>query len=252
MSSRFLKQFIFGLAYLLIFAAIVYGLYFIFRPTGSCFDNRQNQGEAGIDCGGPCLDCALKNAQPVTLLQDPSFLIINDQAVGTIFKLKNINSEAAAERLSYQINFYDSAGDLINSLNRETFIYAGQIKTLIEPVVSIEASRLSRIEILVQNPVWQLAEKFLQPTIQSRAIRTEVSFSQVKVSGLVLNNSGALLRSADIGAVFYDSAGGLKAVSKTVIKDLQPFEERAFSIFAKLDGKKIAPSRTEVFVDARR
>lgn len=33
-------------------------------PTTSCFDSIKNQGEEGIDCGGPCDPCAIKKEMP--------------------------------------------------------------------------------------------------------------------------------------------------------------------------------------------
>ena len=33
-------------------------------PTATCFDNIQNQGETGVDCGGPCAACPTNNPAP--------------------------------------------------------------------------------------------------------------------------------------------------------------------------------------------
>ena len=50
--TRLLKQFLYGTFYLVILAAVGWGIYsFEFKPAPSCFDNQQNGGEGGVDLG---------------------------------------------------------------------------------------------------------------------------------------------------------------------------------------------------------
>ena len=55
----------FGLFYLFIIGAVAGLGYLIFKPVASCFDNLQNQNETGVDCGGPCEDCELRDLRLV-------------------------------------------------------------------------------------------------------------------------------------------------------------------------------------------
>ena len=59
MNKYIKKQIIIAFVYLIILAVIGTGFYFLFlKPTlPSCSDKIQNQGEAGVDCGGPCSLC---------------------------------------------------------------------------------------------------------------------------------------------------------------------------------------------------
>ena len=51
---RLLKQFLYGVFYLAIIAAVGVGFYFHYdNAPPSCFDGIQNEGEQGIDCGLP-------------------------------------------------------------------------------------------------------------------------------------------------------------------------------------------------------
>lgn len=252
MPARLIKQIIYGGFYLFFLALVVVGGYFLIRPAPSCFDNRQNQGETDVDCGGSCIECALKNVESITLFGDPQFAALDSQTISLFFQLKNPNPTYGAENFSYHINIYDAVGRQIYSVSKESFIYAGQIKTVAEPVIKINPRAVSRIEVSATNPLWQSSQNWTRPSLQSRAIKTEVIKNQGKITGLVLNNSSILLENVEIAAILYDLAGKLVAVSKTILKDLQSFEERAFTVFVPLEGKMINPNATQIFLDAKR
>src|SRR3990167_7740487 len=66
--NRPLKQFVYGLLYLILFFAASFLIYFlIFKPAPTCFDNKLNHGEEEVDCGGPCPSCELKRLEPLKI-----------------------------------------------------------------------------------------------------------------------------------------------------------------------------------------
>ena len=67
MDWRLRKQIISGLVIFLILFLISYLIFLTIRGpvAASCFDGKKNQGEEGIDCGGPCPPCELKYAEPL-------------------------------------------------------------------------------------------------------------------------------------------------------------------------------------------
>ena len=252
MSNRFIKQLIFGVFYLILFSAIGYGLYFLaWRPASSCFDNRQNQGEEEIDCGGPCQPCALKNLKPIDIFSQPQLLEIDGQTGALHFQLKNSN-DAGADRFSYSVDFYDAGGEKIQSLSNDSFIYARQVKTIVEAPIKIPVKAVARIQATVSGINWRLAEEFSRPNIQTRSVKVETVKDQVKITGLVLNNNDFKLSSVQVAVITTNNLGLNVSVSKTILKDLAPFEERAFTVFAPRAGQIIAPDLTTVFVDGLR
>ena len=61
MDKRFGKQILYLISYLTVIFLIFLSIYLIwFKPTPACNDNSQNQGETGVDCGGPCEPCEIK------------------------------------------------------------------------------------------------------------------------------------------------------------------------------------------------
>ena len=56
-AARIIKRLVIIFVYLVIISAVGTGLYFLLRTQPTCGDKIQNQGEEGIDCGGPCGRC---------------------------------------------------------------------------------------------------------------------------------------------------------------------------------------------------
>lgn len=254
MSNRFIKRLIFGVFYLVIFGGVFYSIYVLaFRGASSCFDNRRNQSEAEVDCGGPCVPCELKRLLPITFFGKPEILPIDDSQSAVFFQIKNPNVNYGAISLNYFLDFYDTAGVKLGEVSGSTFVYPSRIRALAEVPVKISAARISRVDLRISDLDWRPAADFQSPTLQSRNIKVEFpAKDQAKVTGLVLNNSSFPLSFADIVIAVNDQLGAKVAVSKTILRDIEPFQERAFSVFLPLRGQRIDPTATEVFVEALR
>lgn len=86
--------------------------YFFFREAPSCVDNKQNQDEEGIDCGGMCTYlCSAQEA-------DPSVRFVRAFSpvpgrTDVIAYVDNPNSDAAARQAPYTIELYDDQNVLV-------------------------------------------------------------------------------------------------------------------------------------------
>ena len=254
MSNRFLKQLIFGVFYLAIFGGTFYVVYLLsFQGVPSCFDNRRNQGEVEIDCGGPCVPCELKHLSPISFFGEPEILPIDKESVAVFFRVKNPNAAYGAESLRYTLNFYDIAGIKLGETSGSTFVYPGRIRALVEVPIKLSAERVTRVDLKVSDLKWRSKADFDTPSVQSRNIKVEFpQKDQAKITGVVLNNNSFPLSSADIMITIGDKLGTKIGASRTILRDLLPFQERAFSVFLPLAGQFINPDATEVFVEALR
>ena len=95
---RKFKQFIYLLFYVLCWSAVIAGIYFLFlKPAPSCFDNKQNQGEEGIDCGGPCSKVCIPQAiKTITVVNRVVWLEASPNNYVAFAEVKNDNSDFAA------------------------------------------------------------------------------------------------------------------------------------------------------------
>ncbi|MBA3789249.1 hypothetical protein H0X32_02550 [Patescibacteria group bacterium] len=83
-----------------------------FYKTPSCMDTKQNQGELGIDCGGPCAyACTVDETPPAA-----RFVRAVSSEPGrtdAIAYIDNTNADAGALNASYTIEFYGPTEALI-------------------------------------------------------------------------------------------------------------------------------------------
>ena len=95
MNSRLAKQIFYAAGYLSAFLT-VFIIYLIwFKPATTCFDNRRNQNETGIDCGGQCPACEIKTL----ILPEVSWLkyFPADNQIIVAAEIKNSNLNYAAD-----------------------------------------------------------------------------------------------------------------------------------------------------------
>ncbi len=252
---RFVKKLIYGTLYLGILAAIGYGLYaanIFVSPT--CFDNRQNQQEEELDCGGPsCIACAIKHLQPIRGSVEIFPTGANTNAV--IF-MANPNLNYGASSFNYTLNFYGANRQKIFSLTKNAYIYAAQAQAvLVEPNLFVNYAEISGApELIIENPVWKTDAEFKSPKIQFRQVNTAISGTQAAITGILANREPFALAEASIGALASKKTSGARlGESKTILQDLQPFEERAFKITVPLSAVfKLGEIEPALFASARR
>ncbi|PIR88292.1 MAG: hypothetical protein COU09_03060 [Candidatus Harrisonbacteria bacterium CG10_big_fil_rev_8_21_14_0_10_44_23] len=235
MTYRIIKQIIYGIFYLLLLVGILFAVYlYLIQPEPTCFDRSQNQGEEGVDCGGPCESCAIRELDPIRVL--PGVLLsVPGGGSSFIVQFRNSNATHAAKEFLYTINFYGSQDELISTIEEQSFIYAGEVKFITHPNLKINPDRIKRSEVLISNIDWVLRDEFPKPGIQARQTKLEVSTAksdrdEVIITGVLSNNNSFILQQASIHARVSDRIGGLVAASKTLLEDIPAFSEKEFSI----------------------
>ncbi len=155
MDTRRAKQLIYGALYAVVWIIILGGIYFwSSRPVPTCFDGIQNQGEGGVDCGGPCaLVCVPANIKAIstdgyvyTFSPDPGHAT-------ALVQVKNTNIGFASPSFDYRFDLMDSSGNIVRSVNGQSFIYSGEVKYLLAPNVSV-ASPIDHATLAIWNPTW--------------------------------------------------------------------------------------------------
>lgn len=236
--SRIIRQIIFGVFYLAVIGGIGYGVYFLAQQASpTCFDDRKNQGEEAVDCGGPCESCAIKNLASIANSVEYFGL---DGVTNVVINFSNPNIEYGASSFTYTLNLYNQSKEKIFSFAKPSFIYPAEVqKTVVEPNLKLDSRLISgQPEVIISNVKWLPAAEFSEPQTQIRQIKNELSNQLVTVSGLLVNREAGGLSRAVVGALIYkkspDGQNKLVGVSKTVLQSLKPFEERAFKILAPI------------------
>lgn len=202
-------------------AFLVVVLISTFYKTPSCSDNVQNQGEQGIDCGGPCpYLCTALEQPPVVLFTQ----VINVGArTDIVAEVENKNTSAAAKNVPYVISLYDTKHELIQNINgtidlppRSTepvYIpgaYAGQRKAA-SAFLSIDSSL----------PEWftLLTGSYVVPTVSN--ITKSGTASNPRIEAKITNSSFSALADVTVIIFVHDAKNNVIAASSTVIPSLQ-------------------------------
>lgn len=230
---RIVKQLLYGLAYLLILGGIAWGIYSIaVKPAPTCFDGKQNQDETGIDCGGSCVSCEIKNLKP--LFVSPAILFSADRMYSASAEARNLNIKFGAESFGYEVNFYDGAGKLLQSAKRKSFIYAGETKNLIEAGAQIAAGIPAKAEFKIvdaESVAWKDRAEFSPPPYELKGANAVFENNQIAVSGDIQNLNNFKISRAGISAFLVDKMGVKIGASKTELRDIGPFRAESFKIF---------------------
>lgn len=154
MDRRLKKQIIIALVFLGLFSLIGGTIYLTHRSTPTCFDNRRNQGEEDIDCGGPCISCDLKYNPPLSLAGAPVFLINQKSQVDILFKITNLSQEWGVKDFSYKIILIGSNGEKQEFI-KSGFIFPHEIRYFIVSNITAAFKPIKvDVEILPQTIVW--------------------------------------------------------------------------------------------------
>ena len=256
MQSRLLKQFIYGVLYVGMISGVGY-LVFIgfFQSAPSCFDNRQNQNEEGVDCGGSCVACEIKSLKNINVLPVHIFPL-GDGTISALLEFRNPNINYGADSLSYSILFYDATNNVVATTTRDSFIYPGEIKFIVEPALQINASSVvgARAEVEVRS--WKKIDTFSLPRLitQNLTVQETPQKNFAIISGIIVNQNTFSLSRVTLHGVLNDENGIPHAISKTVVENMMPLEARQFQINTPLVGVSFSPSQNgiKVYSEAER
>ena len=255
MTPRLVKQLLYGAFYLLVIAVIFLIIYFLFlKPAPTCSDGRRNQGEKGIDCGGPCPPCELIQLKPLAVNWVKSFPA-RENEISLLAEVANFNLNFGARIFSYQFRVIGPFGALLETIDGESFIYPGEQKYLIEAAVKISSQDVSRVELTIKKEdlVWQSKEELVKPRLSTRSVKTEIANQEVKVKGLIKNEDPLLISKVKIMAVLYDRQNKVLNASFTTITDLKGLTEEFFNIGLPkgewLEQLDVNQTETKIFIE---
>lgn len=245
MSFRLLKQFLYGFFYLAILAAILWRVYSItLKPEATCFDNKKNGDETGIDCGGSCIACDIKNLKSIEIRAVNLFANGNLYSISA--EIHNPNFNFGAKLFNYEVNFYSAGNELLKIANGKSFIYAGKTKVFVLAGVGVTGGVPVRAELKIDknNIIWERPENFSLPSFKLGEISSVLGDNQVIVSGFITNPNNFIISKFDLSAFLIDGSGKRIGVSNAELKDVGPFRAENFKIFIPV------PVGAEIDLDA--
>src|SRR5665213_1493502 len=196
--------------------------FFLFRTTPTCHDGVQNQGEQGIDCGGPCTTlCRAQYSDPAILWTRWSKVT----ASGTYSVLmygENPNIGIGAYNVPYTMTLYDANNIILDQETGSTYIPPTNNFAIFLNGININDKIPARIAFQFGNAiVWQKIqsqEANIVSTIQPIALASTTP----KVFATLQNTSLSTVNNIESVAILYDANGNAIAFSRTETNSLAP------------------------------
>ena len=255
MDSRFLKQVLYGAFYAGIWIAIFAGIYFwSTRPVPTCYDGIQNQGEQGVDCGGPCaIACVPANVSAISTV-GPVYVFVGDSTHVTLLaQVQNTNVGFAVPSFNYRFDLFTASNTLVQSVSGQSFMYSGELKWLLAPNVAV-AQSIDHAALVVWNAQWVDAKVMgivPQFTLQNLGVVPAPTGTQL-FGGELKNNDLASFDNILVIGVLKGPSGLPAGASQTVLDHIGPSEVRDFNVMYPSTALTIDPSLTQFYAYAVR
>jgi hypothetical protein len=205
-----------------ILVAVLIGLWIIwklfFSTPPSCFDGKQNGGETGIDCGGPCaLLCASQAYAPIVLWARA--FPTSQQMYTAAAYVENNNAGAGAHQVHYSFQLFDADNNLVVERDGVMDLPPLQIIPIIEPNIDVGNRVVARtLFAFSEVPVWN---KIPTQSVPSLSVSDQnLSPGATRLTATITNNSISDAQSFTVVAVLFDTQGVARAASESTLQGL--------------------------------
>lgn len=190
----------------------------VFYKVPTCTDQKLNQDEEGIDCGGSCLRiCTAQVASPVVLFARPLSVLGRTDVVAYI---QNPNKNAQAKNAPYSIELYGADAILITRVTGTVDIPAGKTVPLFVRAVT-KGSVVARafVTLPTDTIVWnKTAGVYTSPEVKDASLSEG---NAPRIAARIENTTfDPFFEVRAIGVVF-DAEGNVIAASETLVPVLK-------------------------------
>ncbi len=214
----------------------------------SCHDEKQNNDEAGIDCGGPCtvLCTALERAPRVLFTQA---LVKGDGRTDIIAEVENQNIAAGARQVPYTLTLYGFDQVLVRQMsgtldlppppNAVASVYIPNIPTGNQKVIHAFLT----IDPMAVTWVPMPTDPRILPVVSNTTLLGTTT--EPRVDAVVTNPGVTTLFDIPLVGMIRDAAGQVIAASQTIITSL-PAQGETTATFTWNTGFASVPASIEV------
>lgn len=233
--SRKRKQSVIASIYILLIVLMGTGVYFVFlKPLATCFDGRQNQNEAGVDCGGVC-QATCKEAIVASDVEITEIAFVQSRAgqYDIVGKVHNPNDEIGASLFAYTVSLQDGAGNVLATRSGKSYILPQEHKYLLEfnLVTDVQPAAASlRIDAVEWERFFGYQAKPSINIYQKRYSPISSGAGFGEVYGLLSNESPYDFRSIFVRVILRDAGDKPLALNMTEMRTVKSHEERDFRL----------------------
>ncbi|MBU1091561.1 hypothetical protein KKA27_01725 [Patescibacteria group bacterium] len=237
------KQLIFFLIVAFFVLAMIVGIIYWNRPEATCFDNKQNQDEESVDCGGGCTPCVVNPKDVVTMWT--RVFEVSDGVYEVASLIKNPNLFYGMPRLKYTFKIYDSVNVLVAIKEGQTFLNPQDEFLIFETGIKTGKRDVAKAFVEIEPlSEWKYTEEEKLALVVS-----EKNFSNYPLPTMrarLFNESLFSVKDIAVTVVLYDKDENAIAVSSTNV-DLIAGKSIRDVVFTWGEPLEVLPSSSKIF-----
>src|SRR5574344_1557923 len=149
--------YIFSILVIIVFIVAIFFVYYLINKKPTCSDGIKNQGESGIDCGGPCeVLCRADYSDPIVVWGPRWSKVFSNGTYNFLTYLQNPNIGVGAYNVAYNFKVYDTNGILLYQKTNTTNIPPNTNFVIFENNINLNDKIPARVKFeFTSNPNWQ-------------------------------------------------------------------------------------------------
>jgi hypothetical protein len=210
----------------------------------SCSDMKQDQGEGGVDCGGPCPYLCSVSEAPPTVKFVRAFSLTPGRT-DVIAYIDNRNERASAPLAAYTLELYGTNGKVLAKGKGTMTIASGVTTPLFIPAVYLGSQEVTQAFLTfdASSLKWvYAAQKSPVPTSNSIQIQNGPS---PKVTAVLINSTAQTIYQEKVIATVFDANNNALGASQTVVPEL-PAQGSAPIVFTWNQAFTGTPVRVDI------
>lgn len=214
---------ILALIALVIIGVPVYFRYFNNAP--SCFDDKFNQDERDIDCGGVCAKlCPFESRDPILSLE--RLYYGSPGTYSALALLENTNQGVFAREVSYVFRIYDKNNILLFEIPGTTFVPPARVFPIfISPILTGNREAVKAVFQITNHPIDWERGSFDEPDLDVVNVSKSEDDKQTTIEARILNNEVYPVRNTQVVAIVYDNNNNAVRASATKVDYISPKDD---------------------------
>lgn len=211
------RQLIYFFTVALLFIAIAMGGFFYLKPQATCFDNKKNQDEEEVDCGGVCGSCLGETKEIITLWSNVFPLGGGVYEMASL--VRNPNFFAGLPKLKYTFKLYDKNNIIIAIEEGETFMNPNEDYIIFKTGIRVGERVPKRVFIEFGDLDWKrIEEERVQISISEKNFNNS-TFPSLEAK--VTNKTLLPIDDIEATAILFDSEDNAIGVSVSKIGTIE-------------------------------
>ncbi len=203
---------------ILVFVVAILVIWFYFnRPEPSCFDDKKNQNELGVDCGGICQKVCPVEALPLSVLW-VRVIEVTPGSYTVIAQIENPNKYLGLPNLKYNLTLINSTGKTVAELDGQDFANPAERFLIFKSGILATPQVVARAFIKFPDQTWSRLDKTASDfTVRKKTFQ---ALPTPRLVAEVFNSSIEELKNISIPVVLSDEDGNVITSSATVVDSL--------------------------------